>query len=426
TPGPPAPGRMLRRGEVLALQRAIGNRAVQRLLGRAAAPRGTLQRDVGYEFETGWLVERDKQDGRGFLPMAKGDPIGTGAQAGFQVSADEAGGGQSEIEFVVHPPLPLTPPGTAGVATVLGAVKTYAEALRTQAGGVMAPFALNAATGLGPDAHYRVRPVDAGMNAGPQVTAGIALGSVPAMARGNESAPLPRSFTRTEGAAGWTLENLAPERFDAPMLPAPMSDKLKGLLMILSTYLYYGDVAANLEYVKQITDTFLLARTDLGALFLSLPPTERDYYRNQAGHWIRLVMRAADLDDSSRNVVRHGLVDPTTGTRRQVGPTRANWLIFISKGLDLMSGEMDAEMESMGRLGNRTEAVGRRQEQAPIFEMRGAQTTKIPLTDWEGFAQAVYLYLLDLNDPGWRDAHAREQHARLVRSRYLGRLGIHP
>ena len=424
----PAPtGRVLRPGEVLALQRTIGNRAVQRLLVTRASPRGAIQRDVGYEFETGWFVEQDKHDGKGFVPMPKGAIVGTGAHANFQVTADEAGGGRSEVEFVVHPPLPLTPPGAATVDGVMNGVATYAEGLRTAATGQLASFTLDAATGVPGDAGYRVHPTDAAMKAGPQVTAAIALGSVPRLADDNRGAPLPGGFRRTVATAGWTRADLDEGNFDETMLPLafrPMNDKLKGLLMVLVSYLYYGDVVRNLEYVKQITDTLLLARTDLGSMFNMLPTAERDYYRQQGGHWVRLVMKAANLNDSSLRVIRHGLTDPTTMVHRDVGPTRSNWLVLISRGADLLAGDLEAEAESMGRLGGRTEPVGRRGEEAPIFEMRGAQIEKIPLSDWPGFARAVYAYLLDLNDPGWRDEHAREQHGRFVRSRYLGRLGI--
>src|SRR5262245_18222189 len=62
-PSPSPDGRSLAPAQLVTLQRTAGNQAVARLLGARSitrpvtrTPRAVLQRDVGFEFQTGWGV----------------------------------------------------------------------------------------------------------------------------------------------------------------------------------------------------------------------------------------------------------------------------------------------------------------------------------------------------------------------------------
>ncbi len=85
-----------------------------------------IQRKVGFEFETGWYVQREPRGKISKQPLGKWlkkkDAIGRRDRDGYKMEADEAEGGKSEVEFIVHPPVdmeafapaPAVPGGTGG------------------------------------------------------------------------------------------------------------------------------------------------------------------------------------------------------------------------------------------------------------------------------------------------------------------------
>src|SRR4051812_28648118 len=99
----------LSRGQLLQLQRTLGNRAVQRLLQKQPQPAGksikitptaqkAIQRAIGFEFEFGeWKTSHNDE---GKSPLAKGEEIIKGS--GYKIEGEEAAG-NSAIEVVTMP-----------------------------------------------------------------------------------------------------------------------------------------------------------------------------------------------------------------------------------------------------------------------------------------------------------------------------------
>jgi hypothetical protein len=79
------------------------------------------------------------------------------------------------------------------------------------------------------------------------------------------------------------------------------------------------------------------------------------------------------------------------------GFTVRQWLDGPLADQDLLSTIKDAE--SLGEFGERTEKVGAEGEErdAGIFEFRGAQTNKIPVTEWPTFALRFFQHVLNLH-----------------------------
>jgi hypothetical protein len=391
-----------------------------------------IQRDVGFEFETGWLVTKEENEQQ--KSLKKKDPVGAGGYGGFNVEADEALNDASEVEFVLHPPIPVARGGLAALNGVMTEITSIGNKLKT-ARGVSngAPFSLQDATGRQADAPWQITPVDADLKAGPQVTAGLLLRELATLGQDSQEAPLPGGFNRTKLTSASNTAAFQDLDRSKVVLPADeMSPELVGLLSVILSYLRAGE-SRGLEYPKQIADVFVLARTDLAQMFKMLPKLERDFFQKNGSHWVNLVMQlaaAAEIEGSAKDqVILHGVRANPQAERRAVGPSRELWLIYMYKGVDLLSGALDDELESMGAMGDKTEKVGPDQEDAPIFELRGAQTAKIPVTEWKTFAAQTYQYLLRLQNP--EEFAAENERARQsalaaqARQKYLAKLGIH-
>jgi hypothetical protein len=393
-----------------------------------------IQRDVGFEFETGWLVTKEENQQQ--KSLKKKDPVGAGGYGGFNVEADEALNDASEVEFVLHPPLPVVRGGIAALSGVMDGIVSVGNQLKTaRSQGGNQPFRLSTATGRQADDAWQITPGDADLKAGPQVTAGLLLSELSKLGENSQEAPLPGGFNRTKMTAQSNTAAFAELDRSKVVLPDDeMSAELVGLLSVILSYLRAGE-SRGLEYPKQIADTFLLARTDLAQMFKMLPKKERDFFQMNGSHWVNLVMqlaKAAEIEgDAKDRVILHGVRPNALAPFRPVGPTRELWLIYMYKGVDLLSGVLDDELESMGALEAKTEKVGAENKDAPIFELRGAQTTKIPLTEWKPFATQVYQYLFLLQNPQGFAAEKEEQEqarqsaiAAQARQRYLAKLGI--
>lgn len=420
-------------GRVLALQRAVGNQAVAAVLRRPAPPPPVsaasgpvVQRAVGFEFETGWRVW-DRSPVRTWelaggvqsglprpepKPLAKKDEVYAGD--GFKVEADEAGGGEAELEFVVHPPVPADSNGQEDLfgrmthVTLLGARLLRAKAALQQ----QTHFTLDAATGAANDAKFLIRPVDDTLTAGPQVTAGISLERLGRIATQTQVA-LPQALATSRQVAGAVNLSKA-EQYLAQQI-WPMSAELTGLLTVMAPYLWSGE--RSVFYPKQITDSFLLSRTDFAALFKLLPERDRTYLAKFPIALMQVALAAADLDveDLDVPVIQKVWSSEEMAERAPVGPSRREWLWFITQGYDLLSSKHYKDLqgyyqddpakagladglESMGELGGKTEKVGPAGRDAGIFEFRGAGSTgkKIPLLQWEPFTDQMMRYLIAL------------------------------
>lgn len=411
TPAPADPGLLRRRAERLGHRlRDLAFRdpvagpapaAQNPTISPADGP--VVQRAVGFEFETGWLVyERSLPPSsvpKGFRPpppkpLKKKDRVAT--MRGFKVEADEAAGGLAELEFIVHPPVTVAPDNEDHLDFIMSYIEIFGRDLLKK-GLSQEVFGLEEVTGQGGHAKFLIRKGDDELKAGPQVTSGISLEKV---AEIGSKKGLPESFARSVMTIGSITASIDEAALDELLPEKGMSAQLRGLLAFLVSVLWGGE-QGGLEYPKQITDVFLLGRTDAASMFRLLPTEERETYSRGDGPWkfVRLVLTAAGVPDEGDVPVIVKGVRPHVGAEyTPVGPTRAKWLFFLTQGFDLLSHEVNEEFESMGELGAKTEPVGSQRKEAPIFELRGAQTTKIPLPEWKPFALQTFRFLIGLEE----------------------------
>lgn len=392
-------------------------------LSNQATSSETVQRAVGFEFETGWLVEMDTAGAAHddvvvepqLVPLSKKDPIGVGPYEGFKLEADEAGNGRSEIEFIVHPPIPESASNIEVLAAIMTSIEQLGEGLLSRAHG--GPFTLDKVTGRPYDYLYMITPKDATLSGGPQVTSGIDLAKIPRLFshRGSGNlAPeeLKGSLSQIEDSARTISET---------KLGSKVSPQLLGLLTLITSYLQVGRGRMGEPHVEQYKDNPdtmhglalnypkriaepLLARTHFGKLFSLIPLEEQRYYYDHPKEWMELVIESAggfELYNPLKPVIERGIQEDETGRQSlklsYPGPTRAEWILGIINGVDRIVGMEDGE--SMGELGTKTEGVsGGGRVEAGIFEFRGAQTRKIPLSQWKKFAVDFLKYVITLHD----------------------------
>ena len=366
---------------------------------------GVIQRAVGFEFETGWKVwEETGKNTSKFKPLSKKDVVGQ--YNGFKIEADEAGDGDAELEFIVHPPLEAVDMEMERLSFVMNYITIYGQDL-LKAGKHKEIFRLMEVTGRRQDEKFLIKKGDDELKAGAQVTAGVSMDRLSEIGTARQGATLPEEFGRTVNTINSIRSTIEEAKVDE-LLPGPMSPQLKGLLSVTTAYMWGGE-QRGLEYPKQIADVFLLARTDFAQLFRMLPDAEREFYKKNPRKFVTLALRVSGHEDAGdKPVIEHGIRPKPAASSSAaassapvapsvpVGPTRDKWLFFITQGYDLLSAEFDKDFESMGEFGAKTEAVGPQSKQAGIFELRGAQTIKIPLQAWGAFAGKVFRYLINL------------------------------
>ena len=435
----------------------MGNRSgtaqvEERPLNRSAQPssamqmKPVIQRAVGYEFETGWFVEKEEK-----IPDAannqqnasevkrhalkKKDPIGSATYPNFKLEADEAGS-QSEIEFIIHPPIPES---QEGLTLLLGTMNQMLTLGRKFLEHKQAPFQLNEVTGVPSDIDYLITP-DKELRAGPQVTLGLDLAAIPA-------------YLKAQGDKDKTL--------DPGNAPIDQYPKLKGLLVIMKQYLQRGlkdskkDTGPALSYPKIIAEP-LLARTNFVGLFNLIEDDKKKLYQKDARKWVEDVMNFAGLDPSraKEDMLSKGVVEgddemmehaslraelgevearleavnasiskasspaaeekkhldelkelhtnqtklyaQIKGMETHAGITVLDWLLGIVSGSDKLR-EIKTP-DSLGEFGTKTEKVGPGgKTDAGIFEYRGAQTNKINLEEWPTFAVNQFMLILRIH-----------------------------
>ena len=179
--------------------------------------------------------------------------------------------------------------------------------------------------------------------------------------------------------------------------------------MLLTSYISQGVQAV--FYPKQITDSFLLARTDMAALFRLLPEEEQEVFKTSWKLLLLLAMKAAGVQETDEPVIGKVWVDENYSGKKPIGPSREKWIFFIVNGYDLLSAahykdieteaaEVGKELESLGEMGKKTEAVGQSKTKGGIFELRGAALARdpLPLLKWFGFADDVLDYFIALSE----------------------------
>lgn len=403
----------------MALRSTLKGGPVQR---KAPSSSVVVQRAVGFEFETGWHVWDQtnieiwrKSGGQGTppdaKPLKKKDMVHDAA--GFKVEADEAGAGQSELEFIIHPPIPTTPGGINSAMDRM--VPVYLFGAKLLSGPSSGRFALDTVTGDANDKKFLIKPNDKTLTARPQVTAGISLQDIPKLSKAQKGVSLPSQIDNTHVSAENALD--LERASQALPLGMEMDPSLHGLLMPIASYIDAGQRAV--FYPKQIADRFLLARTDFAGLFRLLPREVQDHFKKNPMDFVRLGLAAAAVDDGDAPVLGRVWIDEMDMDRgvRPIGPSRAKWLFFITQGYDLLSGShykeymgqysdegtgaLAKELESMGELGKKAEPTRGEDKEGGIFELRSAALKgkhgTIPMIEWLPFVKQVLTYFGNLS-----------------------------
>jgi hypothetical protein len=388
---------------VLQLQRLVGNQAVVQM----------LERKVGFEFESGWLVH--KKD----AALKKKDPIGVGSLDGYKLEADEADGGQSEIEFIVYPPVEESSEGSQRLADVMTRITQLGKKLEKGASERLKQFPLGDVTGHQSENDYLITPTEnAKLEARPQITSGLDMAKIGKLETIWEQAK--QAKTPAPAELEDSVRILRGKADQVAGSTAGMSARLRGLLTVIAMYIESGanpypgaqlnavqSHAATLNYPKQIGDV-LLARTDFARLFALLPEQERTRYANRPDDFVGLVLNAVDHDLGVRRgdpLFARGIrVHDKDRTQGITVPslTVGDWLLGILQGHDHLTKVKDAE--SMGEFATRTEPVGPARGEgafgrldAGIFEIRYVQGQILPLDRWAPFALECLSFITNVH-----------------------------
>jgi Domain of unknown function (DUF4157) len=402
------------------LQRSPGDQAERPTSGPATGGAVVVQRKVGFEFETGWLVQQQGPIRRRWLKRK--ERVGGTTFNGFKIEADEDAG-RTELEFIVYPPVEEGQAGLRRLNQIMTSMTITGAKLEGVAKIAKPTFPLSTVTGGSADSSYLITPTnDLLLHGGPQVTSGLDLakiGQLKALQQGGSAAPaeLQETLRSLESSAGQARRGASDEG-------TKISPQLQGLIAVIVNYLEAGaarlpgqrlsaverhDVA--LDYPK-VVGNILLARTDFAALFELLPLREASRYAERPQSFVRLVVASLDrrfgIRESDPIFARGIKVHETDPSKGIVVPdlTVGDWLYGIPHGFDFLTTVKDAD--SMGEFGPKTEDVGPQRTtasgtsnlartEAGIFEFRGAQVNKLPLNRWQPFALEFLQYISDVH-----------------------------
>lgn len=386
--------------------------------GTGGAP--VVQRKVGFEFETGWLVQQQGLLGPPHWLKRK-QRVGGTTFDGFKIEADEADG-TTELEFIVYPPVEEGADGRQRLDQIMTGMTVTGGKLEGIARNATAPFALSAMTGGSADGSYLITPTkDLRIEGRPQVTSGLDLakiGQLDTVPPGRSAAP--PELQPSLKTLGISARNA---RTGAAAEGRQISPPLQGLVAVITNYLEGGAAqpgqesltardrfALALDYPKVIGN-ILLARTDFAALFGLLPPREVTYYSEHPQNFVRLVVASLDkryrIRESDPIFAKGVKVDEADEAKGIVVPdlTVGSWLYEIPRGADVLRTVKDAD--SLGEFGSKTEAIGssrtrygtneRVRAEAGIFEFRGAQNERLPLNRWKPFALEFQQFISDVH-----------------------------
>jgi hypothetical protein len=411
-----------------------GDEAAAQMAGQPARPLAVsralagprLQRAMGWEFETGYVVE--KEQGNAFVPLSKMDVIKDYGE-GLKMTADTTSLGTSVIEMVLDPPVQEHQP--EGMTKSLAKFTKIGKALddiRLRGNQQAAPQKLNKVSGLDAPSKFQVTPTGMGFYGNPQITGGVRFDRLYDFLNSAANQPGP---TEEHGKAKSELSGYLSQKDTASLTGAGVevgrvngSPELKGMVALLAMYLRYGAAGQGkgmFNYAKLLGDTFM-ARTDFGAMFARLPDKDFDRYTKAPNTFVTLVLDAAGLSGTGgTKVYERGIrksydkkspdynVD-LTGTVPDLAITRQNWLLGITLGEDRISSSgmprLKAELEGLGALGARTDRVGGEvvpgKKKQPsggsgiILEMRKLKDNQ-SYGDFVATAQRVFDYLVVLN-----------------------------
>ncbi|MEJ3746416.1 DUF4157 domain-containing protein [Actinomycetes bacterium KLBMP 9797] len=424
------------------------------------AQRIAVQRDVGFEFEAGGLEtstsvydtpitaadlgQRPPPRGRmsQFEPrhghatqdqmraLRKHERILTGQ--GFHVEADEVAAG-SDLEFVVGH-VPETDTGRARLLAVMNNIRAIAGLLIPEGIHRATDVAVGGTTAANFARGYAVVGRSGELAAKPQVTAGLRLDRLDELMRyvanpapAGQPAPTVASAANGQERAFVDLNAMdAPNRimnqtpahtaaalanFQArPDVPQGFgSQQLRGLLDLVVSYLLEAGRGFRMPFAKSIAP--MLARTDLSAIFQTLPAAEIQYLAAENGqNFVDLVFSGGLIPGGPNEPVIKGGIDQAG--RQQTAfdhVTRELWLRQLTAFTDVLSPDGYAELfpeptggqarhtdlESMGALGDTMDQPSPGLL-APILELRRMRDLA-HVNEWPTVALAVFDLVRALN-----------------------------
>ncbi|WP_436845404.1 eCIS core domain-containing protein [Streptomyces cinerochromogenes] len=360
----------------------------------------------------------------------------------FTMEADEAFIGGSDLEFVTEA-FPETDQGrerlVEAMRRISGVTAHLAQAQRPFDAGELAglaggtaeqvPDRSGQATGKqrGPveklfkafPAQQYVVKVIGGITANPQTTAGVRLSRIPQLIHeitpspqpaGEQAPPHPMSqmdLKKVQATAAQRVNAFLGNGFRVPSAdpsraPAEPSDRLRGLLTLIATYLIGGDASRGEAYLKGIAP--LLARTDFAAMYAQLPQEERENFAGDPEIFADVALRAAGLPTADAPVYAGNIGAGSQVNIRHL--TRRIWLRGMVGGEDLMSAagyrnhdwgrtdndQLATEFESMGSYGAQTDPGN-----MPILELRRMRKN-VPHQEWAQLALAAFDIIRQVNN----------------------------
>lgn len=320
---------------------------------RAVAQRqAVIQRAVGFEFETGWLVDRvplvreeDSEELKAGepVPFKKKDVVSAAKTDGFRLEADEASGGRSELEIVIRPPVAETKEGYQRLAQIMEAIYEFGSRLIKLHNDKSQPFALSEVTGTSGDDLTLVTPApdDPELRAGPQLTTGLRLEAVPELLKKKPNKDLD----------------------DTP--------KFQGLIELIKQYITRGTGEGGALHYPKIIAEPLLARTDFVTLLALVEPEVQERYHESPEHWVPDVLQLGGLplelaqeDILGRGVVSDEDMDEHTLIRAELSlmPSDDNLVREIT-AIDLEIDQLALRIENYQPPKGMLEKFSRRNEQ---------------------------------------------------------------
>jgi hypothetical protein len=395
----------------------------------SSAPAGVIQRAIGFEFETGYKIE--KKQGNQWVNLKKMDVVKDYGD-GMKLTADENSAGFSAIEMVLDPPVQETEP--AKFTKALKTFKKVSAAFHALKPGKdvnnLTATPLNKVRGASGPSKYQVTPTFSGFLGNPQLTGGIRYDKLFEFLEEAAKKSSDHLNTDPHKLAKEELTNYKEHAKDVTALTGAKAEvnkingsaELKGLVAMLGMYLNSGAGGQPMfNYAKLISNSFM-ARTDFGSMFAKLPPNEKARYVNDRESFATLVLEAAGMSgEGDKKVFERGIrksdnktspdynVDVTNDGTLGMNIKRKKWLVEISKGYDPISSHYMPHLKDilmgLGALGTRTDRVGNDPKPAKgardkgrgiIVELRNMKGFQTP-QEFSDKAQAIFDYIVALN-----------------------------
>ncbi|WP_443074654.1 eCIS core domain-containing protein [Streptomyces sp. NBC_01431] len=367
--------------------------------------------------------------------------------AKFDLTADASPSGGSNLEWVTDP---LN--SVAEVGTVLDSITKMATYLNGRERDAFIPSEDITPGGGTPIPRLRIYPFGGRLAFAPQTTAGMRLDRLPDLIgylsgtnQEREGNPVSGALRRMYGAVTHTADRRAQAQRDlfggglgtlpvakagaeravqqfTASAPEGLSlstgdiGSLTGLVMHLAAYVLAGEEMQDGANAKSIAGG-LMARTDFAHNFGLLPDGVQKYFKTHQGHFVDLVLDAADRGNSGAErlfgaSVERGLANDRTQT--VVRLTRRQWLSALPEGHDLLKNaeHLTAEQsalvgdepgaaavhKSLGALGDQDNRVATKKGEIQLLvaELRRMQD-RVPAENLKPLALAAFKLIEQLN-----------------------------